>query len=485
MPVSSLPSRYGIGTLGKEAYRFADFLKKAGQKYWQILPLGPTSYGDSPYQSFSTYAGNPYLIDLDLLVKDGLLRRREITACFWGDDPEHVDYRAVFESRFSVLEKAKARGWQRDQAAVRKFRRENSSWLDDYALFMALKRHFGMASWLEWPDEAARMRDPKTLNAYRRQLREDVELFLYIQFLFFRQWRDLKEYLTGLGIGVIGDLPIYVAMDSADVWAEPQMFKLDSRGFPTEVSGVPPDYFNEDGQLWGNPIYDYKAMKQDGYGWWIRRIAGAAKLYDVIRLDHFRGFASYWTVPYGRPDARIGRWVKGPGLELLGILKRQFPDLEFLAEDLGCPAPEVQKLLARSGLPGMKVLEFAFDPKDPSTYLPHCYTEHCACYTGTHDNPPLGLWCQEADPREVALAKRYLGLNEEEGFQFGVIRGGMSSVARLFVAQMQDYLCPTEGSRINTPGIPHGNWRWRMKPGAADAALAKRIRAMTRMYGRA
>ena len=483
LPVSSLPSPYGIGTLGREAYRFADFLKKAGQRYWQILPLGPTSYGDSPYQSFSTFAGNPYLIDLDLLVKDGLLKRSEIASRVWGGDPSRVDYAALHENRLAVLAIAKRRGWERDRDAVRRFQRKNAAWLGDYALYMALKRHFGMRSWQQWDDEAARLREDTALRRYRRLLREDIELFIYVQFLFYRQWDALRAYLHGLGILVIGDLPIYVAMDSADVWASPQLFRLDRRGFPKEVAGVPPDYFNEDGQLWGNPIYNYRAMEKDGYAWWIARVAGASRLYDVLRLDHFRAFASYWTVKYGSPTARVGKWVKGPGMKLLGVLKEKFPDLQFIAEDLGELTPDVHRLRKRSGLPGMKVLEFAFTPGEESDYLPHRYTPHCACYTGTHDNPPLALWRRE-EPEKAAYAARYFGLSPDDDFARGVIRGGMGSAAVLFVAQMQDYLGLTEGSRVNMPGIPDGNWQWRMLPGAASAQLAREIRKLTKQSGR-
>ena len=321
MPISSLPSPHGIGTMGKAAYDFADFLAAAGQKYWQLLPLGPTSYGDSPYQSFSSFAGNPYFIDLDLLVKDKLLTRAEVNACDWGDDPRYVDYGKIYASRFTLLEKAKMRGFTRDREAVTAFERENERWLPNYALFMALKRHFGMKSWTEWDDEDIRCRTSgEVIERYRAELREDVELFTYIQFLFFRQWEALKAYIHSLGIRIIGDLPIYVAMDSADVWAEPEMFQLDEHNVPTEVSGVPPDCFSEDGQLWGNPLYNYEAMAKDGFGWWIRRIGGAQKLYDVIRIDHFRGFESYWAIPYGETTAKNGRWVKGPGMSLVGVL---------------------------------------------------------------------------------------------------------------------------------------------------------------------
>ena len=484
--VSSLPSPYGIGTLGKAAYDFADFLHAAGQHYWQMLPLGPTSYGDSPYQSFSTFAGNPYFIDLDLLIKDGLLRKNEVTCCQWGSEPRYVDYGKIYESRFKVLALAKQRGWERDAAAVAAFREENGRWLEDYALYMACKRHFGMKSWTEWPDEALRLRKSETvLEQYRALLREDVELFIYIQFLFFKQWTTLRSYLHQLDIQVIGDLPIYVPMDSADVWAEPQFFQLDDQCVPTAVSGVPPDYFSADGQLWGTPLYRWDVMEADGYGWWIRRIDGAGKLYDVIRIDHFRGLDTYWAVPYGEPTARNGQWQQGPGMSLIRALTGWFPRLSFIAEDLGYPTPSVQQLLQDSGWPGMKVLEFAFDSRDTSNYLPHTYPRHCVCYTGTHDNSPLELWRQEAAPEDIAYAAAYLGLNPEEGFHWGVLRGGLSSVADLFVAQMQDYLGLGEYHRMNVPGKLGGNWQWRLLPGEASGQLAEKIRRMAVMYGRA
>ena len=483
MPISSLPSPYGIGTFGKAAYEFADFLKAAGQKYWQLLPLGPTSYGDSPYQSFSTFAGNPYFIDLDLLIKDKLLTRQEVEACEWGTNPRYVDYGKIYEGRYPLLKKAKERGWARDAEKVRAFEKENEGWLPDYALFMALKCHFKMVAWTEWPEDI-RLHHHDAVERWRHELREDVELFTYIQFLFYQQWSELKKYINDLGIHIIGDLPIYVAMDSADVWAEPEMFKLDSHGIPTEVSGVPPDYFSEDGQLWGNPLYNYDTMEKTGFGWWIRRIGGAEKLYDVIRIDHFRGFESYWAVPYGEKTAKNGKWVKGPGMKLVGTLTGWFHDLEFIAEDLGFATPEVAQLLADSKLPGMKVLEFAFNPHEPSDYLPHFYQENCVCYTGTHDNAPLAEWFAEGDKKEIAHAKQYLGLNEEEGYNFGVIRGGMSSVAKLFVAQMQDYLGLGKYNRMNTPGVASGNWEWRMLPGEDSKELAKKIAGMVKMYSR-
>lgn len=485
MPISSLPSPYGIGTFGKAAYDFADFLHAAGQKYWQLLPLGPTSYGDSPYQSFSTYAGNPYFIDLDMLIEDHLLTKEDVSTVSWGDNPRYVDYGRIYEQRFAVLSKAKANGWSRDADAVNAFVKENKHWLPDYALFMACKRHFGMQSWTQWEDEDIRLRkSPAVLDAYRTQLKEDVELFIYMQFLFFKQWNQLKAYIHSLGLSIIGDLPIYVAMDSADVWAEPQFFQLDAYNVPTDVSGVPPDYFCEDGQLWGNPLYRWDAMEADGFGWWLRRIDGVGKLFDVIRIDHFRGLESYWAVPYGDTTAKNGRWVKGPGMKLLATLQNWFPNLEFIAEDLGYPTPEVQQLLHDSGLPGMKVLVFAFDSRDSSSYLPHAYKENCICYTGTHDNSPVAMWRKEINQEDLAFACTYLGLNEEEGFHWGMIRGGMGSVAKLFVAQIQDYLGLGEGHRMNAPGTQSNNWQWRMLPGEASSQLAETIYEKVRIYGR-
>ena len=484
MPISSLPSPHGIGTLGAEARKFVDFLADAGQSWWQILPVGPTSYGDSPYQSFSAYAGNPYLIDLDLLCEDGLLTPAEVNAVSWGTDPARVDYSAIYNGRFPLLHLATERGWERDADKVKAFSEENDAWLPDYALFMALKRHFGMSAWTEWPDEDIRLRRPEAVARYREELADDIRLFTYIQYLFFRQWEALRSYAHEKGIGIIGDLPIYVAMDSADVWADPRAFQLDERNVPAEVAGVPPDYFTADGQLWGNPLYDWDAMKADGYTWWIRRIAGASRLYDILRIDHFRGLESYWAVPYGETTAKVGRWVKGPGMDLMNVLTEKFPNIQFIAEDLGYLTPEVRQLLEDSGLPGMKVLQFAFDSREAANYLPHTYPRHCVCYAGTHDNSTLMGWKDEAAPADIAMAREYLGLHDEEGFNWGVLRGGQSSVADLFIAQMQDYLGLGSEARMNTPGILGGNWQWRMLPGQITDELTARIARMTSLYGR-
>ena len=484
LSVSSLPSPYGIGTLGQAAYDFVDFLADAGQKYWQMLPVGPISYGDSPYQSFSAFAGNPYYIDLDMLIADGLLTADEVRAHHWGGDPGRVDYGAVYQGRFALLEKAFQRGWDRDRAAVGRFLAANRGWLGDYALFMALKRHFAMTAWTQWPDRDIRLRRPEAVARWSGALRRDVEFFIYVQYLFQKQWDALKAYAAEKGVGTIGDLPIYVAMDSADVWASPKNFLLDEDNVPTSVAGVPPDAFTADGQLWGNPLYDWERMADDGFRWWEARMRRTLELFDVARLDHFRGLESYWAVPYGDPTAATGHWEPGPGAPFVDMLRERFPHSLIIAEDLGFITPEVRALLDRSGCPGMKVLEFAFDHREPSDNLPHFYKENCVCYAGTHDNSTLKGWLSDVDRRDLAFARRYLGLSDREGLSWGILRGGMGSVARLFVAQMQDYLELGDEARMNTPGIPDGNWQWRMLPGAASPALAKRLREFTARYSR-
>ncbi len=483
MHITSLPSRYGIGTLGRAAYDFADFLKASGQTCWQMLPLGPTGFGDSPYQSFSTFAGNPYLIDLELLAEEGLLDADAAQRLNWGQDPARVDYGTIYRSRSQILRRSFAQSYAREKIQVEAFA-ASTPWLSTYALFMALKEHFGMKSWLDWPDADIRLRKPKAVAHYQALLQEDIQYHMYLQYLFFRQWNRLRDYVHSQGIEIIGDLPIYVAMDSADVWWEPEFFQLGEENIPTEVSGVPPDYFSEEGQLWGNPLYDYDRMRRDGFGWWIRRMEGASQLFDVIRIDHFRGLESYWAVPYGETSAKNGRWRKGPGMDLIRAITEWFPELRLIAEDLGLLTPEVHQLLDDSGLPGMKVLEFAFDAETPSTYLPHNYSRNCVCYVGTHDNETIMTWKDSADPKDVALARSYLGLNSEEGFAWGVIRGGMSSVADTFIVPMQDCLALGPESRMNTPGSTGGNWQWRLQEGQLTAALARRLRRYTALYGR-
>ena len=483
MAMSSLPSEHGIGTMGKSAYKFVDFLRDSGQKYWQLLPLCPTSYGDSPYSSFSTFAGNPYLIDLDLLCRDKLLKKAEYTDIDWGSDPAKVDYGKIYQHRFGVLRLAFGRGKKKYAAELAEFRRANA-WVENYALFMALKAHFGMVSWTEWPEEDIRKHEPEAVEKYRAELAEEIDFQVFMQCMFFRQWNALRDYAHEQGVEFIGDVPIYVALDSADVWSESRFFQLDEDNVPVEVAGVPPDDFTDEGQLWGNPLYDWDAMKADGYGWWIRRIDGAKKLYDIIRIDHFRGFESYWAVPYGDTTAKNGRWRPGPGMDLVGVLLGWFRDLRLIAEDLGYTTPEVRKLLADSGLPGMKILQFAFDPHGESDYLPYRCERNSVCYVGTHDNETVNGWLKGIGKADKEFAKRYMHITDDEGWCWGLIRTGMGTTSDLFVMQMQDVLELGGECRMNTPGTQCGNWVWRMLPDAVSPALAKKLRVYTETYRR-
>ena len=483
MPMSALPSPYGIGSMGKSAYQFVDFLKAAGQKYWQLLPLVPTGAGDSPYSSFSTFAGNPNYIDLDLLVRDKMLKKKEIEAFSWGDDPEKVDYGRLYEQRAQVLRLAYRRARPAFDEAVEAFVNENP-WVENYALYMALKQRFDMLPWTEWPDEGLRLHRREAVERAKAELREEMDYHIFVQYLFFDQWGALKAYAQKKGVSFIGDIPIYVALDSADVWNEPQLFQLDENNVPKEVAGVPPDPFTEDGQLWGNPLYDWNAMEKDGFGWWIRRIDGASKLYDVIRIDHFRGFESYWAVPYGEKTAKNGVWKPGPGMKLVGVLTAWFHELDFIAEDLGYITPGVRKLLADSGLPGMKIMQFAFDAHGDSDYLPHNCGHNSVCYIGTHDNDTVMGWLKSTRKADRDFAARYMHITDDEGWCWGMIRTGMASRSDLFVVQMQDLLELPASARINVPGQPTGNWRWRMLPGAADKELARKLRLYTATYRR-
>ena len=456
MHITSLPGPYGVGTMGKQAYHFVDFLSKAGQSCWQILPLNPTGYGDSPYQSFSAFAGNPYLIDLDTLVEEGLLKAEEPGMVCWADMPTRVSFGRLYEQRGKLLRLAYSRFTPDEGYAA--FLEENGAWLPDYALFMALKESYGGAPWLDWQD-GLRLREETALEAARQTHEEQIGYHYFVQYLFFRQWKALRAYANGKGIRIIGDVPIYVPLDSADVWVNYKLFQLDESRHPTVVAGCPPDGFTADGQLWGNPIYDWQAMADNGFGWWIQRLSAAAGMYDVVRFDHFRGFESYWAVPAGDKTARNGKWVKGPGLPFIRAVQQALPKLDFIAEDLGFVTPEVRQLQLDSGYPGMKVLEFAFDSREESDYMPHLYPVDSVCYTGTHDNVTLKQWFDEAAPEDVACAKAYLGLNRQEGYIRGMIRGCMSSVSRLCVVQMQDYLELGKEARMNFPGtLSSDNW---------------------------
>ena len=482
MHITSLPGQYGVGTMGKQAYEFVDFLERAGQSYWQLLPLNPTGYGDSPYQSCSTFAGNHYLIDLNMLVEEGLLEQQELECIHWCDSDTKVSFGLLYENRLNVLRLAYSRF--HDDDALSAFCAEHSGWLPDFALFMALKDKFGGAPWYRWED-GLKFRDTNTIWNARQELKREIRFYYFVQYLFFRQWTALRKYAHSKGVRIIGDVPIYVPYDSVDVWSSPELFQLNAQLDPVDVAGCPPDAFTADGQLWGNPLYRWDEMKKDDYAWWIRRLAAAGRLYDVVRMDHFRGLESYWSVPYGDPTARNGRWVKGPGMSFINAVKKHLPQLEMIAEDLGYLTQEVLDLRDASGYPGMKVLEFAFDSREPSNYLPHTYTSNTICYTGTHDNMTMRQWFETASPEAVQYATEYMALNEAEGLVWGVIRTAFSSVSDLCVIQLQDFLNLGGEARMNFPGtLSDSNWTWRVKEGIIDDTLAARIAHLTTLYGR-
>ena len=484
MPIFSLPSPYGIGTMGEAARNFVDFLAEGGQSCWQILPVGPTSYGDSPYQSFSSFAGNPYFIDLDDLAAEGLLAAEEYQGLDWGSDPSSVDYSRLYQARYPVLRRACDRLFLRRDGNFHHFCQEQGKWLEEYALFMALKDKFGGVSWQEWPEEL-RLRRPGALAQAREELAGETAFWMGVQYLFFHQWDALKAYANSRGISILGDLPIYVSGDSADVWANREQFQLDGQGRPTEVAGCPPDGFTEDGQLWGNPLFDWVYMKKDGYAWWLRRIAFQFRIYDILRIDHFRGFDAYYAIPYGDATARNGRWRTGPGLDFFKVVNRKLGKKEIIAEDLGFLTDSVRTLLKGTGYPGMKVLQFAFDSRDTgSDYLPHCYTPHCVVYAGTHDNNTIQGWMASAPRKDVAFAKEYLRLNTREGYHWGMMRAAWASPAGLAIMQMQDLLGLGGEARINTPSTLGGNWQWRALPGSFHPKLAKRLRREMKVYQR-
>ena len=485
MPVFSLPSRYGIGSFSKSAYQFVDMLKKAGQKYWQILPLCPTSYGDSPYQSFSTYAGNPYFIDLDQLIEEKLLTRKECQACDFGDDPQDIEYGKLYENRFKLLRKAYERANVGEDQEFEAYRRENAWWLDDYALFMAVKDRFDGVAWNEWAEDI-RLRWSNAMDYYRRELYYEIEFYSYLQFVFMKQWKKLKNYANINGIEIIGDIPIYVAFDSADAWANPELFQFDSENLPTAVAGCPPDGFSADGQLWGNPLYRWDYHRETGFDWWIRRIAYCSELYDVVRIDHFRGFDEYYSIPYGDTTARNGHWEKGPGIALFEAAKNRLGELNIIAEDLGYITDSVKKLVADSGFPGMKVLEFAFDSREKSDYLPYTYEKNSVVYTGTHDNETIAGWYAGLDKSDLKMCTDYMNIDRIPGkeYHWDFIRLAMLSVSDLCVIPIQDYLGLDNCARINHPSTLGTNWRWRLAKGQLSASLLKEIREMTRISGR-
>lgn len=486
MHISSLPSDYGIGTMGKSAFEFIDFLKGAGQKLWQLLPVSQTSYGDSPYQSFSTFAGNPYFIDLTLLTREKLLKKSEYESIDWGDDKTAVDYGKIYKNRFIVLKKAHDRFKKKsdkDKAEYNKFIKKNGKWLPDYALFMALKFEHGGRAWQEW-ERPLRVRSPRAIKAKRIELADQIDFWTFVQYKFFEQFALMKAYANKNGIKIIGDIPIYVAADSADVWANPKLFLLDEDLKPIDVAGCPPDYFSKTGQLWGNPLYRWEVMEQDGYKWWINRILGAGKTYDIVRIDHFRGFESYYAIPASAKTAQTGEWRKGPDIALFEKLNKQKHIPQIIAEDLGLITEPVHELLRASGYPGMKVLQFAFNAGQDNAYLPHNYEKNCICYTGTHDNDTIEGWLDSISKKDASYLLDYLNITKREEAREALIRLGMASVADTFITTMQDLLGLLSIARMNMPSIPQGYWRWRMEKGQCSKEIQKKLLYLTRLYHR-
>ena len=483
MHISSLPGNTGIGTLGKEAYKFVDFLKAAGQTYWQVLPLCPTSYGDSPYQSFSTFAGNPYFIDFNLLCNDGLLNEEDFISIDWGKNPEKVDFEKVYENRFSVLKKAYEE-IDKNSSDYKIFCEDNAFWLNDFALYMAIKEKNNGKAWNEWETDI-KLRKKSVLNSLKIELKDEIEFQKTVQYFFFVQWNKLKAYANTNGIKIIGDIPIYVAADSADVWANPKQFLLDEDCNPIEVAGCPPDAFTDDGQLWGNPLYDWDYMKKDGYSWWKKRIEHQYKMCDVIRIDHFRGFESYYCIPADSKTAKIGEWRKGPGIEFFREIERDLGKKNIIAEDLGFLTPAVKKMLKQSKYPGMKVLQFAFDTDEENDYLLHNFTKNSIAYAGTHDNDTIIGFMTETAPRKTRKrAKEYLRLTRREGYNWGFMKAVWSSNSDTAIVTMQDLLGLGNEARMNFPSTTKNNWQWRAKSDYISEELAEKLRYYTALYQR-
>ena len=486
MHISSLPGKYGIGSFGQSAYDFVDFLVRTKQRYWQILPLGTTSYGDSPYQSFSAFAGNTYFIDFDILIEEGLLNEADVKGADFGDNPRKVDYAKIFDARRPIMEKAVARFLKaEDLSDYESFVEQNAAWLEVFAEYMAIKEHFDNLAWTEWPDEAIRRREAASLASYREKLADKLTYHRVTQYLFFKQWLRLKAYANEHHIEIVGDMPIYVAADSADVWAQPHFFKTDAVGKPTCVAGCPPDEFSETGQLWGNPIYDWEAMDKDGYAWWIERLRESFKIYDIVRIDHFRGFESYWEVPADSDTSATGKWVKGPDYKLFAAVKEALGDLNIIAEDLGFMTDEVIELRERTGFPGMKILQFAFNPDDESIDSPHLAPNNSVMYTGTHDNNTvLGWYKDEIDDATRQYMAQYTNRKEYETVPHAMLRTIFASVSFMAIATMQDLLELDGAARMNYPSTIGGNWTWRMTAEELNPIVEGELYSLTKTYRR-
>ena len=491
LSVTSLPSKYGIGCFSQEAYDFVDWLARAGQTYWQILPLGATSYGassDSPYQAFSAFAGNPYFISLEALVEEGVLTQEEIDAVDFGSNPSDVDYAALHEHRFKLLRKAYERSDISHNPDYQKFVSENHWWLNDYALFMAVHEFFGGVIWTEWPQDI-RLRWGYALNYYRRELYFDIEFHMYMQFQFDRQWKKLKAYANSRGIQIVGDIPIYVSPDGADVWSHPELFQLDENNVPKAIAGCPPDGFAADGQVWGNPLYDWDYHQRTNYSWWVTRMWHSFTLYDVVRIDHFRGFDEYFSIPYGAKTAHEGHWEKGPGIALFNRIKECLGDKPVIAEDLGYMTDSVRKLVKDTGYPNMKVLEFAFDSRDTGAandYLPHNYPQNCVVYTGTHDNETIVGWFAGIKEEERKMAREYLcdPYTPAGEIQRPFVSLAMLSNANMCIIPIQDYMGLDNSCRMNQPSTVGKNWRWRVRADQLTDELCAELAALAKRYGR-
>ena len=485
LPIASLPSPYGIGGFSKEAYEFIDLLEETGQKLWQILPLGPTSYGDSPYQSFSTFAGNPYFIDLDTLAEKGWLTKEACEASDYGDNESYIDYGRIYNSRFVLLKQAFLNSDILTDEKFTEFCKANQHWLPDYALYMALKNQNDGKSWIEWEEEI-RLRKPEAVEYYKKELEEECNFYEFLQYEFHEQWTKVKEYAHEKGIQIVGDVPIYVAFDSADTWANPELFQLDEKNLPLGVAGCPPDAFSATGQLWGNPLYNWAYHKKTGYDWWLKRIAYCFDLYDIVRIDHFRGFDEYYSIPYGDETAVNGHWEKGPGMDLFNTVKEKLGELDIIAEDLGFLTESVFQLLKDSGYPGMKVLQFAFDPSEDSDYLTYKYQRNCVVYTGTHDNDTTAGWFEKLSDGDKEVALRYMNsfYTPKEEQHWDLIALAMRSTADICIIPVQDFLGLGSEARINMPSTLGDNWKWRMTKGAFSEELKEKIRRMTKLYGR-
>ena len=485
LPIASLPSPYGIGGFSKEAYEFIDLLEETGQKLWQILPLGPTSYGDSPYQSFSTFAGNPYFIDLDTLAEKGWLTKEACEASDYGDNESYIDYGRIYNSRFVLLKQAFLNSDILSDEKFTEFCKANQHWLPDYALYMALKNQNDGKSWIEWEEEI-RLRKPEAVEYYKKELEEECNFYEFLQYEFHEQWTKVKEYAHEKGIQIVGDVPIYVAFDSADTWANPELFQLDEKNLPLGVAGCPPDAFSATGQLWGNPLYNWAYHKKTGYDWWLKRIAYCFDLYDIVRIDHFRGFDEYYSIPYGDETAVNGHWEKGPGMDVFNPVKEKLGELDIIAEDLGFLTESVFQLLKDSGYPGMKVLQFAFDPSEDSDYLTYKYQRNCVVYTGTHDNDTTAGWFEKLSDGDREVALRYMNsfYTPKEEQHWDLIALAMRSTADTCIIPVQDFLGLGSEARINMPSTLGDNWKWRMTKGAFSEELKEKIRRMTKLYGR-